>query len=403
MSTKINQYTRVFTVLLICFIVTSPLNNSYEVAGMMNGTLDASSSTLGISAWTASLTPVYIKALKDVFVFLTFLLMAVACIRSPRKARVFLAGPLALLNVFLLLLAFSTLYSLTFMPASIVLLGIRGYWSIIFIYAGALFYTLKESEIYPFVVAIFALDFVLQIIQFITDAGYRVYFNHRSPGFFMIPATAGAFALLVHYFGIRFNNTALKLGSAASLWLSNSTTGWLILVIYYIYTCRNKFKPKILFYPIYFAAIAAVGGLAVANLGAITGRGGGASYSALTRLGLIYVAFSRWQSLAFGQGMGIATSQALIAGYSNAVIADNTYLGIMYNAGILPALFLLVIAVMSFRYFDNKLLYFMLIGYSMSTVILEMNPVAQIALILLGISLGKRYSRPTPASLAAGP
>lgn len=398
MKDKLSQLTRVFTILLICFVVTSPLNNSYEIAAMMKGTLAASASTLGVPAWTASLTPVYIKALKDIFILLSALLLAVGCIKSPKSGRIFLTGPFIPVNLFLIVFTLSALYSLTFLPAEIVLIGVRAYWSIILVYVGAFYCRFKEDDIYPFVVGVFSLQILLQAIQFVTDVGFNVYFDHRSPGLFIIPSTAGAFALLVHYFSIKFNSSALRIGSAISLWLSNSTTGLLILIVYYIYAYRNRVKPKILFYPIYLVAVVAAGYLLISNLGEVTGRGEGASFSALTRLSLIYVAFSHWQSLVFGQGTGIATAQAFISGYSNAVIADNTYLGILYNAGVVPVLLMLVFVVGSFRYFENKLLYLVLLGYSMTTVIFEINPVVQITLILLGAHIGRKYAG-TPAAL----
>jgi len=233
---------------------------------------------------------------------------------------------------------------------------------------------------------------VLQVIQFVNDSGYPVYFEHRSPGLFIIPSTAGAFAVLSHYFGIRFKSTLLKSASLASLLLSNSTTGLLCLVVYYAYAYRNRFKPKFIYYPIFLIALIVLSYALAINLGTLTGRGGGSSYSLLVRLGLIYAVFSNWTSLLLGQGMGVATSQAFLSGYSKAVIADNTYLGIVYNAGITPAIVMLIFVVGSYRYFSNKLLYFIFLTYSMTTVIFELNPVVQILLIFLGMDIGRKYS-----------
>jgi hypothetical protein len=392
MKFKINEMTKIFTALLLGFVVTSPLNNSYEIAAMMNGTLAASVSASGVPAWTASLTPIYIKALKDIFLLLTALLVVAGCLASPKSARIFLTRPFVALNIFSVIILLSAFYSLSFMPPEIVLMGVRGYWSIVFVYAGALYCNFKISKVYPFIVAVFSLHFLLQIIQFVTDAGFAVYFQHRSAGLFIIPSTAGAFAVLVHYFAIKFNSRTLKIGSILSLLLSNSTAGLLIMIVYYIYAYRNKFKPKILYYPTYFIVVVAGVYALIANLGTVTGRGEGASLSAFTRLALFSLALSNWKSLLFGQGLGVATAQAVVSGYSNAVIADNTYLGIIYNAGVVPALFMLSFVVFSFRYFENKLLYFLLLGYSMTTIVFEINPVVQVALILLGASIGRKYA-----------
>jgi hypothetical protein len=392
MIRKMDAAIKAFTTLLLCFVLSCTLNNSYEIAGMMNGTLAQSARAVDMPAWAITLTPIYLKVFKDIFLLLTVLLLVFSCFKFPRRARIFFTKPFFLLNFFVVLLFLIALYSLTLVPTELVVMGIRGYWTIILIYAGAYFYDFNEHKIYRSIVIVFSLQFLLQLIQFAANSGYSVYFEHRSPGLFIIPSTAGAFALLVHYFSIKFESNILRITTIISLLLSNSTTGLLILIAYYVYTLRNKIKPKIVFYPIYFSSIVLIGYVMMGNLGEITGRGGGASSSALARLGVLYVALSSWNNLLFGLGLGSATSQAVLTGYSNAVIADNTYIGILYNAGVLPAVLMFGFVISSFRYFENKLLYFIFFGYSMTTVIFEINPVVQIILILLGANIGRKYA-----------
>ena len=390
MKATLGKHNRIFTTFLICFIIVMPLNNCYEVLAMLNGTL--APPVPGMSSWSVVLTPIYIKALKDVFLWLTVLLLIASYLRSPTNRKIFFTEPFIILNTFGLLLILSALYSLSFMPANIVFMGIRGYWSIAFVYAGAMYWDYSERRIYPYVLAVFFLHFILQIIERITGAGQDVYFEFRSAGLFMIPSTAGLFALLVHYFSIRFKSLPLKILTLVSLVLSNSTGGLLIFITYYIYAYRNKIRPKVIYYPLYVVAVSVLCYGVIAHLGELTGRGSAASGSALTRLGIIYLALTNWTSLFFGMGMGIATSQAYLSGYSNAIIADNTYIGILYNAGMVPALLMLGFFVRSFRYFNNKLLALMLLGYSMTTVIFEINPVIQVMLILLGSDIGRKYA-----------
>lgn len=381
-----DRHARIFATLMACFVALTPLNNCYEVAAMMMGSLSSSKSAG--TAWTTVLTPIYIKAIKDVFLIASALLLATSVVKSSgRTARAFATRPFAALNTFCLVVALCALWSFSAMPASLVLMGIRGYWVVLLVYVGALYWELDERRIYPVIIAVFCVHLLLQLIQGITDVGYNVYFEHRSPGMFMVPATAGAFALLVHYVGTRINSIPLKSASVVSLLLSNSTTGLLILIAYYIYTCRNKFRYKLVYYPIYIVVAASVAFSVWLNLGWVTGRGEGASYSAVVRLGLLYAAVSDWRNLLFGHGMGIATSQALLSGTAGAVIADNTYVGLLYNAGAIPALLMLGFVVLSSRYFENKLLFFLLLGYSMTTVIFELNPVIQIVLVLLGAQM----------------
>jgi hypothetical protein len=196
----------------------------------------------------------------------------------------------------------------------------------------------------------------------------------------------------MHYFAIRFGSLTLKIMSAVSLLLSNSTTGLLILFAYYTYTYQNKLKPKILYYPIYFVLAAAMSYLLILNLGTLTGRGGGASYSALSRFAILYAALTNLASLLFGWGMGTATSQAVLYGYDHAFIADNTYIGVLYNAGIVPAALMLAFVLLCFDVFTNKLLALVFLGYSMTTVFFEISPVVQLMLVLLGSSIGRRHS-----------
>jgi len=386
MQHNINQTTAVFTTAILFFILSIPFNNIYEVVAMMTGNL---------SSWTDVLTPLFFKILKDIFLLVCILLMAVKIIKSPKQGLVLFSKPLLLLNIFTLILIITSLYSFSFMPANIVLMGIRGYWVLMLVYAGVLFCNLNERKIYLYIVAVFILHFTLQLLQFITDAGFRVYFEHRSPGIFIIPATAGAFSLLVYYFALKHNNNILKLIAFASLILSNSTVGLLSFVTYYIYSYRNKFKPKFIYYPLFTAVVIIVVYNLITNLDIITGRGRGVSTSSLARFNIIYLTLLDWKALLTGKGMGVASSQALLSGYDNAIIADNTYIGTMFNIGIIPAILIFCFIVWSFRYFENKLLFFTLIGYSMTTVVFELNPVIQIMLILLGVHIGRNQNKKT--------
>jgi hypothetical protein len=394
MPTTVDRHTKIFTTLLLCFIAAIPVNNSFEVVAMMRGTLVADSPEG--TAWSVALTPVYLKVIKDIYLVLTSALLILTCLKIKRSMRVFSTVPFLVLNAFCCLIVLIAVYSMTFMPINIVLMGVRGYWSVALIYAGAVYWKFSVSKVYRYMLAIFALHCLLQVVQLVTNVGYAVYFERRSPGLFIIPATAGAFALLMHCFAVQFKHRSVKWASFVSLILSNSTTGLLILIVYYLYSYRNKLKPKVLFYPIYAVLIAGVGVVLVANLGTVTGRGGGASSSALQRVVILYTALTNWTNLVFGMGMGVATSQAAISGFPKAVIADNTYIGILYNAGIVPALVMLCFIVLSFRYFDNKLMAFTLIGYSMTTVFLEINPIVQIVFIFLGAGIGRQFSMSVP-------
>jgi len=386
MEKTLREYSRLFEMLFIGFVVTVPLNNSFEVVAMMTGSLQPSEAAGG--TWTTVLTPIYFKAIKDVFIVLSAGLLAMACIVMPQRAKMFLTRPFLGWNLFLCSTLLAAVYSFSFLPKDLVLMGLRGYWAVILVYVGAMFCSLNQGKIFRYLVAVFLFHCLLQVIQFVTDVGFSVYFEHRSPGLFMIPSTAGAFALVVYYFANKAGSRLIKILSILSLLLSNSTTGLLILVVYFSYEYRNKIKYKLLFYPFYFTFLLIGGYKFVANLGVVTGRGTAATSSALSRFAIMYLAFSQGSNLMLGTGMGIATSQALLSGYPNAVIADNTYIGALYNAGLVSAFLLLVCVLFSFRQFDDKLPVLVLFGYSMTTVVFELNPVIQIVLLLLGTHMG---------------
>ena len=88
--------------------------------------------------------------------------------------------------------------------------------------------------------------------------------------------------------------------------------------------------------------------------------------------------------------MGVATSQALTAGFADAIIPDNTFVETLYNMGIFSSLVLLTFILSSLRHFDDKLLPFIFVCFAMTNVIFEMNPVIQIILILMGSRIGKK-------------
>ncbi|WP_156993654.1 hypothetical protein [Terriglobus sp. TAA 43] len=387
-----------FERLFLGFLLLSPLNNSFEVGAMMVGLLLPVD---GVAPWAVALTPAYLKVFKDVFLVGALLLLAHAWLRDSKLRRMFSRGPFVLLNIFVVLILFQSAVSIFWLPLEVVLMGVRGYWVLGLVYAGAAFHHFSRRLINKAFVALFVLQIVLQVWQYALDLGYAVYAEHRSPGMFIVPATAGFFALVIYAVAIDMDSTLLKVGALASLLLSNSSSARLVFIVYYMFAYRNKMKPRFIAYPIY-ASIVALIGLAVAlNLGAITGRGEGATESASSRIGIIADVSSNVGTLIFGKGMGIATSQAFISGQDGAIIADNTYVGLIYNAGIVPAIIMLAFILTTYRYFRNKMLFFTLIAYSATTVIFEINPVVQILLIFLGADIGKAMSNPAEITAPA--
>lgn len=380
---------------MVIFILTIPLNNSLEVMAMMRGELPW-------GGWSLSLTPLPIKLIKDFFLIFAIFLMTIRAFKSRSTVRAILKSKsFLLLNFFSLIFIGVSVFSIYHMPLEYVAFGFRGYWSIFLVYAGALFYYIEERSICKAIYYIFAAQLIVQIAQFILGSGYAVYGELRSPGFFMIPATAGAFALLVFYFAETFGNRPFKILAFLSLILSSSTMGLLVLLAYFSYKLFHKLRRYYEFFPLIFVFVGALATLFIANLGLFSGRGDSVYESFSIRTGYIFSVLGDFLDLTWGRGMGIATSQAVISGFDGAVVADNTYTGAMLNLGWIAAIILLLFSLSSFFLFRGKLLFFIFAGYSMTTVIFEINPIIQILMILLGMHMMKKIMKPDASSLAA--
>jgi hypothetical protein len=380
-KTAVQRHTRIFTLFLIVFIWLVPLNNIFEIIAMMKRELASNAEVL---------TPVYIKAIKDLFLILSLALALLTEIKRPSSGRLWFKRPFLLASIFLVLIVFESIHSLTYLPLDVILMGVRGYWTILLLYIGAMYSEINERRLYPSLAAVFFLHIGLQGLQLITDVGFSVYGEHRSPGLFVNPSTAAAFALVVYFFSRQYGSRLVSILAIVSVILSNSSAGIIVLILYYIFQTPRGSRHKLLIYPIYILFALGAGYLLATNLGTITGRQAGFYLSATSRLDIVRTALSDWNIYVFGGGMGIATSQALVSGFAGAIIPDNTFVETIYNMGILPSLMLLVFVCSSLWYFEDYLIPFVFIGFSMTNVVFEMNPVIQIILVLMGARIGRK-------------
>lgn len=382
--TVVERYARLFMYLLVGFILLVPLNNCFEVAAMMQRQLRSNAEVL---------TPIYIKTIKDLFLVLSLGLALMATIQRPSCARIWLRRPFLLANLFLVLVLIESIHSIAYLPADVILMGVRGYWTILFLYIGALFHEIDEFALYKALRFVFLLHIGMQTIQLVTDVGFSVYGEHRSPGLFVNPSTAAAFALVLYHFGRRYSSRFVCIASILSLVLSNSSAGILAFLLYHLIQMPKRFRHKLFMYPIYTLLVLIAGVFLVVYVGTITGRHEGFYVSLFSRLDIIQTALSNWNLYLFGGGMGVATSQALTSGFADAIIPDNTFVETLYNMGIFSSLVLLAFLFSSLRHFEDKLLPFVFICFAMTNVIFEMNPVIQIILILMGSRIGKEFQR----------
>ncbi len=83
-SPVIRRYTSLFMHLVVGFVLLVPLNNSFELVALMQRQLRTSSEVL---------TPLYIKAIKDLFLVLSLGLALLTTIQRPSCARIWLSRP----------------------------------------------------------------------------------------------------------------------------------------------------------------------------------------------------------------------------------------------------------------------------------------------------------------------
>jgi hypothetical protein len=387
--TVVERYARLFMYLLVGFIALVPLNNCFEIAAMMQRQLRSNAEVL---------TPLYIKTTKDLFLVLSLGLALLATVQRPSCARIWLKRPFLLANVFLVLIVIESIHSIAYLPADVILMGVRGYWTILFLYIGALFHEIDEFRVYKALRFVFFLHIAMQAIQLVTDVGVSVYGEHRSPGLFVNPSTAAAFALVLYYFGRQYGGRFVCITSVLSLVVSNSSAGLLVFLLYQLVSMPQRFRYKLFTYPIYALLVLIAGCFLVVHIGTITGRHEGFYMSLFSRLDIVQTALSNWNLYLFGGGMGIATSQALTSGFADAIIPDNTFVETLYNMGIFSSLVLLTFILCSLRNFGDKLLPFIFICFAMTNVIFEMNPVIQLILILMGSQIGKKLEEFTPVN-----
>lgn len=370
---------------LLSFVLLIPANNFFEVLAMMQGELQW-------GAWAVPITPIYIKILKDFFLFFVVFLGVMKVLLDRRLLKLILFGRFFFsVNMFLVFWVIVSFFSLALIPHELVLVGFRAYWTLLLVYVGACFFNVEEKAFTNIFFSVFVVHVLLQIFQFYMGSGYAVFGENRNPGIFIVPTTAGAFSLLAYYFAGSSGRPFFKLLALFSLALSASTMAALVLCSYFVFRLFYIFRRYCELYLVLLVFSAGLFFFVFTNLDVVSGRGDGAYKSLFTRLGYVASVLEDFNGLAFGRGMGIATSQAVMTGMDGAVVADNTFTGAMLNVGWVAVIPLLVFVLSSFYVFENKLLFFVFLGFSMVSNMFEMSPVVQILMILLGQQAARRH------------
>lgn len=325
---------RLATALIIVGIAVTPILSIGELAALLSGAFDSQVTVY---------TPFYLKAVKDFLSILLILLGVVHLLRSGKTNQLIM--PFFVLFLYTIGVALSGADS----PA-LALAGIR--W------------------IMPVFVAFFIYDFVdrallsrlatvlgyMLIGQLVLQVGELYFMSHwygaiifglaaRVPGFFVIPITAGFFALTTLLFTHFYcTSTLLKrvvyLVAPVSILLTQSGTG---LVVYALIVVMLALGVKRIWLALPLAVVLAF--VMVPLLPVLTGRS--ADYvvvSGGTRIDIFLdlLQNSRWLPTAFGYVTNTAVSLAAngtISAGAVPTIVDSTYSSVLGNLGITGAIF----------------------------------------------------------------
>lgn len=372
--------------LFLLFLLLMPINNIFEVYAMKQGVLP-------YGGWSMALTPAYIKIYKDVFLFIFGIFILFQLANSHQYRIYFFSYPvIPILFLIVLMLIF---VSISIINSSMLtaILGLRAYMNVVYIFVGLmLFPTLKKEKLHNVLFLLILLQLILQVYQYIEGQGIPVFAELRSPGFFIVPATAGLFSLLTYY-ALPRNKTNFFL-CFTSLVLSTSTIGLVVFIFTIIYCFCRRYINNLLGMTLF--SILGVSVLSILyNFAAdITGRGAGAIESLNARIGILSTVYSKSDigTIIWGNGFGLATSQATLSESTEYFITDNTFLSLFLNMGMIAVVFYIVFLVTLFIADRSKMIFFTVLLYSITANIFELNPVSALLFVIVGFIFHDFYT-----------
>lgn len=369
-------------------LVLTPIFNIEESLALIFG---------GIINNSTALTPIYIKAIKDLGFILIVLIGFIGMLKLRKISKV---SFLILLYMILIILT-EFFYKDNLL---IFLAGIRWLMPIILIIF-LIPYVKRNllTKIAKILGYLFILNFIFQVLQLFFAGGWfglNVFgLSARNPGMFFIPSTSAFFIILVLFFTMFYlnNNVYKKLIfvlSPLSLFLTASGSGLAVyIVIVFIYLLKKKyFKLTPIFVIISFFIL-------IYSIDDITGRTNLIEESFGTRMTIFInlLENSNFVSLNFGNATN--TGILLANEYSNnSFITDSTYGAVLVNIGLISLIFILVVLFINiFLSFLNNnkeiMIFTMMFGlFSATTSILEAYPMNLLFAILMAYYL-KNYKK----------
>lgn len=343
---------------------------------------------------STALTPVYIKAIKDLGFILMILIGFVGILKLKNVNKI---GFLILLYI-LLVLSMAFLYKNNLL---IFLAGMRWLMPIILmIFLIPYIYQNLLSRVAKILGFLFIFHYIFQIIQLFFAGGWfglnALGLSARNPGMFFIPSTSAFFTILVLFFTMFYlNNELLKrfifILAPISLLLTASGSGVAVyIVIMSLYLLKIKyFKLLPIFGLVLFFII-------IYTIEDITGRVGLLEESFGTRIKIFFDVLN--DSKIFSQSLGFGTNTGyLIAnqyGFDfNMTSTESTYASIIVNLGVVSffiAILILFLSLIIAWVNNNKeiIIFIVVLGlFSATTSIFEAYPMNLLFAILMAYYL----------------
>lgn len=378
--------------LIVVVVALTPILSVGELLSLLQGSIQ---SQVIVS------TPFYIKLIKDFFVVAVMCIGVVHMLRSGRTNR--LAVP------FLVLLAYTGIVAVS--GSDSVTLALAGIRWIMPVFLPFLLYDFVDEQLLQRLARVLGWLLVLEVVLQVAELYFMSHWYGaivfglaaRVPGFFVIPVTAGFFALITLFFAVFFERSnemrrAVYVLAPISLALTQSGTGLVVLVL--MVTVISLGVRRIwLMLPLGAALMILIFPL----LPLLTGRP--ADYVAVsggTRIEIFrdLLSKSEWIPSAFGYVTNTAVS--LLANgalNSNAIptIVDSTYSSVWGNLGIPGGIFFglfiasWMIAVIGSRRLDLYVATGIFVLYGFTTILFETFPMNILLAVCAAFFLRNSY------------
>lgn len=377
------RYQTIIYLLFFIFIITLPVNSYQDTVAFFKGTLGDK---------TRPLTPYAFKMFKDIFLIGCIMLVAMAGgLRYVRR-------DILPYYLFLILVFVFAGFSATADDALAIFIAIRSYLVVFFIFLGFHYYKFDTIRLYPLLRFIFWIELGIQILQFLYAPSYYGIsykgYNLSNPGTFLIPSTMASFAIVLHYYALKKGDSVTVVLSLVSVFLSKSSTAWIVLIIFYFIVMLKSFKvakDALLF------LLMVIGIIMFLNLETITGRETIIDVNLMARLDI----FLKHLAYPLGKGFGLGSGGAVLMQVEDSVIADSTINSLLINFGWMGFLIYGLFIVGSFRAFDYRdLLLLSFVGLSLTMIIFEMTPFIQIYFFEMGRRLRLRHAQQPETELS---